>query len=142
MSLVSLSKEILLKIQQMTDIVSFLIAFCLWAKRWSLLLLILNCLSTGLVTHIRIAYCLLFGHWSHKHRWCVNYFKSLKVGPHVTLARNYGCKFCVIFMFMFNLSATTGKYSFVISPLIVSPIPFATSRHLSLHSLGLSCSCL
>jgi len=33
MSLVSLSKENLLKIQQMTDIVSFLSAFCLWAKR-------------------------------------------------------------------------------------------------------------
>jgi len=28
-------------------------------------------------------------------------------------------RFCVIFMFMLNLSATTGKYSFVIAPFVV-----------------------
>jgi len=59
----------------MIDIVSLLSAFYLWAKRQSLLLLILNCLSTGFLRHIHITYGLLFGHWSHKHKLVCQFFQ-------------------------------------------------------------------
>jgi len=65
--------------------VSLLGAFYLWARGRSLLLLILKCLSPGLVTHIRITYGLLFGHWSHKHKLvCVEKFRMVpKVRLHI-----------------------------------------------------------
>jgi len=83
----------------MVDNVSLLGAFYLWARRRSVLLLILNCLSPGLLTHIPIAYGLLFFTGATSTSWCVHDFKSAKIRPYVTVARYYGCKvWCNIYV--------------------------------------------
>jgi hypothetical protein len=68
-------------------------SFYLFAKRQSLILLILSCLFLYLAAHIQ------YNKWSivlvlgaTRTIWCFTYFKSVQIWSYISMYRNHGCE--------------------------------------------------